>query len=248
MSGKYYWLKLKRDFFKRHDVQIVEDMPNGKDYVLFYLKMLCESVDHEGRLRFSEMIPYNEQMLATVTHTNIDIVRSAVQIFTQLGMMEIMDDGTYFMTEVQKMIGSASNSEAALRQKRYRDRLKEKEQLLLENNETLYEDNTDITKCYESKSKNKRESKSKIFKPPTVEEVRKYCQERNNDIDPESFVDFYKSKDWMVGKNKMKDWQAAVRNWERSQKERKVVDKNPFNRIEQHSYDFKKLEQELIDD
>ena len=103
---KYYWLKLKRDFFKRHDIQIIESMPNGKDYILFYLKLLCESVDHDGNLRFSEQIPYNEQMLATITNTNIDIVRSAIKIFTELKMMDIMDDGTYYMSEVNKMLGS----------------------------------------------------------------------------------------------------------------------------------------------
>lgn len=103
---RYYWLKLKRDFFKRHDIQIIENMPNGKDYILFYLKLLCESVDHDGNLRFSEEIPYNEEMLATITNTNIDIVRSAVKIFTQLHMMEVMDDGTFFMREVSKMLGT----------------------------------------------------------------------------------------------------------------------------------------------
>lgn len=103
---RYYWLKLKRDFFKRHDIQIIEGMPNGKDYILFYLKLLCESVDHDGNLRFSEQIPYNEGMLATITNTNIDIVRSAIKIFTELHMMEIMDDGTFYMNEVEKMLGS----------------------------------------------------------------------------------------------------------------------------------------------
>lgn len=103
---KYYWLKLHRDFFKRHDIQIIEAMPNGKDYILFYLKLLCESVDHEGNLRFSKEIPYNEEMLSTITHTNIDVVRSGVKLFAELGMMEIMTDGTYFMREVHKMLGS----------------------------------------------------------------------------------------------------------------------------------------------
>lgn len=105
---RYYWLKLKRDFFKRHDIQIIESMPNGKDYILFYLKLLCESVDHDGNLRFSEQIPYNESMLATITNTNIDIVRSAIKVFTELRMMELMDDGTYYMREVNKMLGSES--------------------------------------------------------------------------------------------------------------------------------------------
>lgn len=103
---RYYWLKLKRDFFKRHDIQIIENMPNGKDYILFYLKLLCESVDHDGHLRFSEQIPYDENMLSTITNTNVDIVRSAIKIFTQLHMMEVMDDGTFHMTEVRKMLGS----------------------------------------------------------------------------------------------------------------------------------------------
>lgn len=105
---RYYWLRLKKDFFKRHDIQIVENMPNGKDYILFYLKLLCEGVDHDGNLRFNDQIPYNEQMLATITNTNIDIVKHAIELFTNLQMMEVLDDGTYYLNEVKKMMGSES--------------------------------------------------------------------------------------------------------------------------------------------
>lgn len=105
-SKKYYWLKLKRDFFKRHDIRIVESMPNGKDYILFYLKLLLESIDHEGTLRFSETIPYNEQMLSVVTNTNIDTVKAAMKLFIELNMMTVFDDQTIYMTEVDKLIGS----------------------------------------------------------------------------------------------------------------------------------------------
>ena len=118
---RYYWLKLKRDFFKRHDIQIIEGMPNGKDYILFYLKLLCESVDHDGNLRFSDEIPYNEQMLATITNTNIDIVRSAVKLFASLHMIDIMDDGTYYMTQVEKMIGSETYWAQKKREQRERE-------------------------------------------------------------------------------------------------------------------------------
>ena len=103
---KYYWLKLKRDFFKRHDIRIVEAMPNGKDYILFYLKLLLESIDHEGTLRFSETIPYNEHMLSVVTNTNIDTVKSAMKLFIELNMMTVFDDQTIYMNEVDKLIGS----------------------------------------------------------------------------------------------------------------------------------------------
>jgi predicted phage replisome organizer len=105
-TKKYYWLKLKRDFFKRHDIRIIEEMPNGKDYILFYLKLLLESIDHEGSLRFSDTIPYNEQMLSVVTNTNIDIVRSAMKLFIELNMMSVFDDLTIYMNEVDKLIGS----------------------------------------------------------------------------------------------------------------------------------------------
>ena len=115
---RFYWLKLDKRFFKRHDIQIVESMPNGKDYILFYLKLLCESTSHEGYLRFSETIPYNDEMLATITNTNIDIVRSAIKIFTELKMMSFLDDGTLYLEQVQKMIGSETG--AAVRKREYR--------------------------------------------------------------------------------------------------------------------------------
>ena len=69
---------------------------------------------------------------------------------------------------------------------------------------------------YKRKDISKDISQRKNFIPPTVEEVKAYCDERNNGIDAECFVDFYQSKNWMVGKNKMKDWKAAIRTWERN--------------------------------
>lgn len=64
--------------------------------------------------------------------------------------------------------------------------------------------------------------KSSRFTPPTLDEVEQYCLERANGIDAQTFIDFYESKGWMIGKNKMKDWKAAVRTWERKNKESKT--------------------------
>ena len=58
-------------------------------------------------------------------------------------------------------------------------------------------------------------NKKALFKKPTLDDVKSYCIERNNNIEAEAFLDFYESKDWKIGKNKMKDWKAAVRTWER---------------------------------
>ncbi len=82
---------------------------------------------------------------------------------------------------------------------------------------------TNVVEGYSQKSKenntsinnNKKEIyKEKRFKKPTLEEVKEYCKERNNEINAESFIDFYESKNWMIGKNKMKDWKACIRTWE----------------------------------
>lgn len=178
-TSKFYWLKLKRDFFKRHDIRIVESMPNGKEYILFYLKLLCESVDHEGALRFSESIPYNADMLATITETNVDTVKSAIQIFTELGMMEMLDDGTLYMLEVQKMIGSAVDTTGANRQRRYRERQKQLALEMPQETKRYAGVTQDATDSYESK----RKSKSK-----------------RKEIDTDKFDEFWKAYPKKVGK------------------------------------------------
>ena len=68
------------------------------------------------------------------------------------------------------------------------------------------------------------------FVPPDVEQVRAYCRERGNGIDPETFVDYYASKGWMVGRSPMKDWRAAVRTWEqrRSSREKEAGSEDDF--------------------
>ena len=148
---KYYWLKLKRDFFKRHDIRIIEEMPNGKDYILFYLKMLLESIDHEGELRFSETIPYNEQMLSVITNTNIDIVKSAMKIFIELNMIEILDDSTIYMAEVLKLTGS--ETAGARRLKEYRKKKK-----MLQECTNVQKCNTEIEKESEKEKEIEKES------------------------------------------------------------------------------------------
>lgn len=83
------------------------------------------------------------------------------------------------------------------------------------------ESNTNKLNTKKLNKDNISEKRSTRFIPPTVEEVRDYCIERKNNIDAENFVDYYKSKGWMIGKNKMKDWKASVRTWERNEYSRK---------------------------
>ena len=74
---------------------------------------------------------------------------------------------------------------------------------------------------------------------PSVEEIKQYCLERNNGIDAEQFFDFYESKNWFVGKNKMKNWQAAVRTWEKRKQQ------NPTSKIDQQLDNYNNAKKHL---
>lgn len=67
-----------------------------------------------------------------------------------------------------------------------------------------------------TKKEKKVKNNNRAFKPPLLDEVKQYCLERGNSVNAETFIDFYESKGWMVGKNKMRDWKAAVRTWEKN--------------------------------
>ena len=81
----------------------------------------------------------------------------------------------------------------------------------------------------DSKGESVRGEKAKRFYPPTLDEVKQYCEERKNNIDPMAFIDFYSSKGWMIGKNRMKDWKAAVRTWERKRKEQSQSESSVYD-------------------
>lgn len=103
-----------------------------------------------------------------------------------------------------------------------------------------------------------KESKGTVrFAPPTLDDVREYCLEQGYSIDSDRFIDFYTAKDWMIGKNKMKDWKAAVRNWARTQRQELTANgsrrqeltaksKNRFHNLEEHGYDYDKIVREMM--
>lgn len=151
---KFFWLKLKDDFFKRNDIRVIESMDNGKEYVLFYLKLLLESISHEGILRFSDTIPYSEKMLSTITNTNVDIVRSALKVLKELNLIEIYDDQTLYMSEINKMIGSENSSAERVRKFRERSKTSQCDALvtkcddnLSQSDEKALQSNTSALQC-----------------------------------------------------------------------------------------------------
>jgi len=105
-------------------------------------------------------------------------------------------------------------------------------------------DNVNVNDIKESEEKKPR------FYPPPLEELKKYIADNKYNVDPERFIDYYTANGWTVGKNRMKDWKAAVRNWDRSQKSGgrmrpESTAKTKFSNFEQRSYDYAALESAL---
>lgn len=104
-----------------------------------------------------------------------------------------------------------------------------------------------INKHKQKQIKEVSKDTKKKFEPPTVEEVKAYCLERNNSVDAEKFVDFYTVNGWVQGKGKpIKDWKAAVRTWERNTRSEQQQ-KPGFNNFQQHDYDFNAIEKVLAE-
>lgn len=89
--------------------------------------------------------------------------------------------------------------------------------------------------------KEKEKKKNRSFEKPSIQDIADYCKERNNSVDAQTFFDFYESKGWMIGKEKMRDWKAAVRTWERRDRA-SPTKSNPFNSIPHNTYTDEELE------
>ena len=121
-NKKYYYLKLKENFFESDDIRILESMENGYKYSNILLKLYLKALKHNGALRLNEYIPYNAEMIATLTGHNIDTVRVALKIFRDLRLIEVLENGTIYMLDIQNFVGQSSSE--ADRKRLYREKIK----------------------------------------------------------------------------------------------------------------------------
>ena len=103
---RFYWLKLKKDFFQQHQIKVLKSLPNGRLYALIYLELMAESTSHDGELRYSQLLPYDIITLSAVIDEDKDNVEKAIETLINLELVEVLDDGTIYMREIEKLIGS----------------------------------------------------------------------------------------------------------------------------------------------
>ncbi len=140
-NKKYYFLKLKEDFFDQREIVVLEGSKDGILYVNILLKLYLKSLQHNGKLLLNEMTPLSAEMIALLTRHEIGTVERAIRAFMQLGLVEVLEDNTYYMPEIQEMTGKGSSD--AERKARYRRLRSEGKTPLLTDKNTGIEQNWD---------------------------------------------------------------------------------------------------------
>lgn len=218
MAKKYYWLKLKENFFGEKEVKKLRRIAGGDTYTVIYLKMMLLSLQDEGKLLFDGIEETFAEELALELDEDPENVKVTLVYLQKLGLLEEISAKEAFLTQVPEAIGQETDKAAIMR------RLRARQALLNGNNvtEALPDRYTDID-IEKEKDIEKEIEKRKRFTPPSVEEVGAYVDEKQYHVDPEAFVDFYASKGWKVGNQSMKDWKAAVRTWNKRHGEEKTA-------------------------
>lgn len=117
---KFFWLKLPKDFFKSGTMQIIESMDNGPEYVLFYIKALCESIEHDGFLLLTEHKPHTPKTLAAVLRMDVNRVKEAIDVLADFGLIKVTGE-QYYMPELKEMVGRNTYWAQKKREQRERD-------------------------------------------------------------------------------------------------------------------------------
>ena len=230
MSKAYYWLKLKKDFFDDPKILKIRSVAGGDTYTCIYLKLLLKSLDNDGVIFFDGIEPTIEAEIALKIREQEINVKAAMAIFESLGLLQKGEGEDVRLPEAASLSGKECDS--AKRVREFRARQKEvkalhcngavtsgNENVTLELEKELETEEANASMCVRACEDEKKSAKR--FQKPTLDELIAYKQKANLVlVDCEAFFDFYESKGWVVGKNPMKDWQAAMRNWDRTERER----------------------------
>lgn len=234
MAKKYYWLKLKENFFTAKEIKKLRHIAGGDTYTVIYLKLMLLSLQDEGKLFFDGIEDTFSDELALELDEDPENVKVTLMYLQKLGLLVETNSAEAFLTQVPEAIGKETDKAGIMRRIRA-------ERSLNGNNVTkaLPERYTEIDIDIE---KDIEKEKKRRFTPPALEEVTEYIREKDYKVDPEAFIDFYASKGWKVGNQAMKDWKAAVRTWaRRDRKQGQRPAKNAPSPEMSHNYDMAEL-------
>ncbi len=143
-NKKYYYLRLKENFFDSEEMKIIEGMPDGYLYSNILLKLYLRSLKTDGRLMLGGKIPYSPEMISSVTGHPVGIVKQAISIFKELGLIEILDNGAIYITDIQNFIGKGSTEADRIRE--YRKKIADEGKTLIDSPQVI--DCTNVQQKY----------------------------------------------------------------------------------------------------
>ena len=160
-NGKYYYLKVKENFFDTDEMKILEGMKDGYMYGNILLKLYLRSLKYDGRLMYRNRIPYTPEILADLVGHEVGTVEKALKIFRELELIEILDNGAIYMMDIQNYIGKSSTE--ADRQRTYYNRVKEEKEAIAAGEIEQIEEKPETVEAPKKKQKPKRDTTVQIF-------------------------------------------------------------------------------------
>ena len=235
MENKFYWIKLKTNFFEENTIDFLMSQKNGSDYVVLYQMLCLKTANTNGRLESSigEMIvPYSvDKIVRDCKYFSIDTVNIAMALYRQLGLIYEESDGVLKISNHSTIVGS--ETQWAEKKRIYR----EKKNMLLQQGQELGQKKDIVrqeNKSIENKSIENREEeyikensninirakenrKSRTFTPPTEQEVCDYANSRGRGDLARAFYDYYTATEWHDSKGqKVKSWKGKFITWEQN--------------------------------
>lgn len=244
-NKKYYYMRLKEGFFDDNSMKVLEGLPDGYLYSNVLLKMYLASLKTEGRLMLNDFIPYNAEMIASITRHQVGTVDRALKIFQQLGLIEVLDNGAIYMLNIQNFIGKGSTEADRIRKYQRRIAAEKSEGVEIYGKSTP-ELEIEIEKELELELELKKERE----KESTRHKHGEYKNVLLTDEEYQKLQDEYPNTDEMIenlshylkstGKS-YKSHYATIRNWQRREQAK------PRDKL-QESYDMMKRWSESDDE
>lgn len=209
---RYFWLKLHHDFFDSKRIKKLRRLAGGDTYTIIYLKMQLKALKTDGILPFTGIEDSIAKEIALDIDEDEENVAVTISYLQSVGLIEEVEDGVQLPYVLEN---TGSETASAQRVRNYRSNIKA---LQCNTNVTGVKQIGNVEKEIE-KDKELEIDKSKrtrTFKQPTLEELKEFIQENNLEVDAERWLNYYNSNGFMVGRTKMKDWKACVRNWSRN--------------------------------
>lgn len=242
---RYYWLKLKSDFFTSKRIKKLRKMAGGDTYTIIYLKMQLLSIRSNGILKWTGLEDNFAAELALDLDESVEDVRMTLMYLESCGLIETSDNVNYFLPYVVENTGSENASAQRVRDFRERQKL-----LQCNNDVTEVKRQCSVEKEIELEIEIEKDKeidikqKPKRFTPPTLEEITEYCDSRNSPVDPKAFYDYYTAGQWKDAKgNKVQNWKQKIITWERKENNgrNKSISGNRQENSRESEIDFDRL-------